>query len=127
MDAPFHQQVTFLFCDDLAAAHHFYAEIMGLSLSLDQGMCRIYQVTESAFIGLCQKQDLSPAPPDRVIFTFVTPDVDLWYQRLSVQGVAFEKTPALNPRFSIYHCFLRDPAGNLLEIQRFEDPAWPGA
>jgi len=25
----------------------------------------------------------------------------------------------------IYHCFLRDPNGYLLEIQRFLDPAWP--
>jgi hypothetical protein len=26
---------------------------------------------------------------------------------------------------NIYHCFLRDPNGYLIEIQRFLDPAWP--
>ena len=26
----------------------------------------------------------------------------------------------------IYHCFLRDPNGYLIEIQRFLNPAWHG-
>ncbi|OQY24133.1 MAG: hypothetical protein DRJ03_06405 [Chloroflexi bacterium] len=32
----------------------------------------------------------------------------------------------LNPRYNIYHCFLRDPNGYLIEIQRFLDSAWKG-
>lgn len=38
-------------------------------------------------------------------------------------GIVFEKSQ-LNPRYAIYHCFLRDPSGYLIEIQRFEDPRW---
>jgi catechol 2,3-dioxygenase-like lactoylglutathione lyase family enzyme len=55
----------------------------------------------------------------------VTEDVDRWYEKLSGQGIVFEKQPAFNPDYNIYHCFLRDPNGYLLEIQRFEDPRWP--
>jgi catechol 2,3-dioxygenase-like lactoylglutathione lyase family enzyme len=98
-----------------------------LSLVLDQGTCRIYRVSGNAFIGLCQRKDwaIQPSDPAPVIFTLVTAQVDEWYAHLSGQGVAFEKPPTLNPQYNIFHCFLRDPNGYLIEIQRFLDPAWP--
>jgi catechol 2,3-dioxygenase-like lactoylglutathione lyase family enzyme len=55
----------------------------------------------------------------------VSRDVDGWHQHLAARGVVFEQPPQLNDRYNIYHCFLRDPDGHLLEIQRFLDPAWP--
>ncbi len=61
----------------------------------------------------------------RVVVTFATHAVDAWYQRLCERGVIFEHAPQLNPEYNIYHCFLRDPNGYLLEIQEFLDPAWP--
>jgi catechol 2,3-dioxygenase-like lactoylglutathione lyase family enzyme len=123
MAAPFDQQVTFLYTSDLAATARFYEEIIGLPLALDQGSCRIYQVSADSFLGFCEREG---AMPSGVIITFVTQDVDGWYERLLARGVAFEKTPTFNPVYNIYHCFLRDPNGYLLEIQRFCDPAWPG-
>jgi catechol 2,3-dioxygenase-like lactoylglutathione lyase family enzyme len=59
-----------------------------------------------------------------VIFTIVTQEVDAWYEFLSHKGVIFEKPPSYNPQYKIYHCFVRDPNGYLIEIQRFEDPRW---
>jgi catechol 2,3-dioxygenase-like lactoylglutathione lyase family enzyme len=59
-----------------------------------------------------------------VILTLVTDDVDGWHARLAAKGVTFEKEPAANPEYGIYHCFFRDPNGYLLEIQRFDDPNW---
>lgn len=118
------QQVTFLYTRDLVTTAHFYEEVMGLSLVLDQGSCRIYRVSGDAFVGFCQSDD-APRQPSGVIFTLVTPEVDAWYRYLSDQGVAFEKKPQLNPRYNIYHTFLRDPNGYLIEIQRFLDPTWP--
>jgi catechol 2,3-dioxygenase-like lactoylglutathione lyase family enzyme len=122
MTAPFAQQVTFLYTSDLAATAHFYEAVMGLPLVLDQGSCRIYRVSIDGFLGFCARHGAQPAG---VIVTFVTPDVDAWCDRLQRQGVVFEKAPAYNPDYNIYHCFLRDPNGYLLEIQRFCDPAWP--
>ncbi|CAK0856243.1 unnamed protein product [Prorocentrum cordatum] len=40
-------------------------------------------------------------------------------------GVPLEKEPTLNPRYNIYHLFIRDPDGHLVEIQQFRDPMWP--
>lgn len=120
----FDQQVTFLYTRDLTATARFYEDGLGLGLVLDQGACRIYRVSGDAFLGFCQADD-APEQPAGIIVTLVADDVDSWYARLQEQGVAFEKPPALNPTYNIYHCFLRDPNGYLLEIQRFQDPAWP--
>jgi len=123
------QQVTFLYTHDLEVSAAFYGNVLKLPLALDQGTCRIYRVATGAFLGICQRDGLThdPAAANRVIVTLVTPDVDGWYAYLQEQGVHFEKPPQHNPKFNIYHCFLRDPNGYLIEIQRFLDPAWPGS
>lgn len=121
------QQITFIFVSDLARSARFYEETMGFELWLDQGSCRIYEVlNRSGLIGICQTSDDSKGAykadsGDSVILTIVTQDVDAWYEHLQSNGVAFDKAPATNPRFRIYHCFLRDPDGYLIEIQRFLD------
>ena len=126
-DAPprFDAQVTFCYTTRFEESTRFYEELIGLPLVLDQGACRIYRVSAGAFLGVCRR---SRAPAtDGVIITLVSEDVDGWYARLVARGVTFEKPPVHSPEFSIYHCFLRDPNGYLIEIQRFEDPAWKSA
>ncbi len=114
--------VTFCYTTAFEATVHFYEELLALPLALDQGACRIYRVREGAFIGVCRRA----TKPDSagIILTLVSDDVDGWYARLVERGVQFEKPPAFNPKFNIYHCFLRDPNDYLIEIQRFDDPAW---
>ena len=120
---PIDQQITFLYTPDLADTALFYEETIGLRLVLDQGACRIYRTAPFAYLGICERID-ALIDPSNVIFTLVTSDVDGWYEMLKEEGVAFEKSPSFNPRFQIYHCFLRDPNGYLIEIQRFEDTEW---
>ncbi len=94
-----------------------------MPLALDQGDCRIYQVSEGGFLGFCQREE-TPQQPGGIILTLVTDAVNQCYDYLRQQGVTFEKPPTYNPDYDIYHCFLRDPNGYLIEIQRFDDPAW---
>ena len=121
---PIEQQVSFFFARDLAATAKFYEQVLELPLVLDQGSCRIYRVSEDSFLGFCERAE-APENPQGMIITFATRAVDQWYQFLQSKGVVFEKAPAKNPTYNIYHCFLRDPNGYLLEIQEFLDPAWP--
>ena len=114
--------IVFLATRDLPMTAAFYEKTLGLTLALDQGKCRIYQVAKEAFLGFCAKDEVSAG--DGVIVTLVSRDVDEWYEKLHAHGVIFEKEPAYNPEYKIYHCFLRDPNGYLIEIQRFEDPRW---
>ncbi len=120
------QQITFLYTRDLAATSHFYEDVMGLALVVDQGDCRIYRTSADAYVGFCRRQ-AAPEESVGLILTLVTSQVDAWYDYLCQRGVSFEKSPALNPKYGIYHCFLRDPNGYLIEIQRFEGSEWSKA
>ena len=117
--------ITFLTATDLDRASAFYGEALGLELVSDQGMCRIYRVTASGFIGICER-DPGTVSTEGVIVTIVRDDVDEFCALLVARGVTLEKPPSHNPQFGIYQAFLRDPDGNLVEIQRFDDPNWAG-
>jgi catechol 2,3-dioxygenase-like lactoylglutathione lyase family enzyme len=119
---PFDAQITFCYTRDLARTAEFYEKTLGLPLVLDQGGCRIYLAAGSAYLGFCGRAEAER--PSGVILTLVTDDVDGWHARLAERGVVFEKEPASNPDYGIYHCFFRDPNGYLLEIQRFDDSNW---
>jgi len=122
---PLTQQVTFLYTRDLQQTAVFYEQTLALPLVLDQEACRIYRVANDAFLGFCRREDV-PQPPQGIIFTFVTPAVDEWYAFLVARGQKPDNPPQLNPTYNIYHFFLRDPNGYILEFQQFRDPAWPG-
>jgi catechol 2,3-dioxygenase-like lactoylglutathione lyase family enzyme len=120
----FEQQVTFLFCRDLAETSKFYQRILGLSLVLDQGTCRIFQAAGNSFLGFCQREKVA-SHQEGIILTLVTPEVDRWYEYLLEKQISIEKAPQENPHYNIYHMFLRDPDGYMIEIQKFLDPSWP--
>ena len=124
------QLVTFLCTTDLEATHDFYAGILGLPLVLDQGACRIFGVTETAFVGFCrQTTHIEGVVAQGVILTLVVDSeaqVDAWHLYVQAAGSSnIEKPPVLNEQFNIYHLFLRDPNGYLVEVQSFLDPQWP--
>jgi len=120
---PVDQQITFLYCEDLKRTAPFYEDVLGLTLALDQGGCRIYHVVgQQAYVGICQRAE--PRAKDGVIFTFVTQDVDAWYERITRNGVTCEHAPRVNETYGIYHFFVRDPNGYLIEVQRFLDEGW---
>jgi catechol 2,3-dioxygenase-like lactoylglutathione lyase family enzyme len=127
---PFDQLVTFLYAVDTAASRAFYGEVLRLPLALDQGGCAIYAVAGMrGFLGICPargpREVSDPRREGGAIVTLVTPAVEAWHAWLAAAGVAIEAPPARHAGIGITHFFFRDPAGYLLEIQRFEDPRWP--
>jgi len=114
--------IGFYATQDLEATRDFYTRVLGLELAVDQGTCHIYRVTDTAFIGFCQREDLFST--DGILITVVTDDVDVMCERLTSFDVPLEKAPAHNPTYGIYHAFVRDPNNYLVEIQRFDDPMW---
>lgn len=122
------QQITFIYTADLAASARFYGEQMGLPLVVDQGSCRIYRVHPAAYLGICTSDD-APSRAEitakrQLILTWVVDDVAACYESLRASGIIFESAPTIHHGFGIEHCFLRDPNGYLLEIQRFLDENW---
>lgn len=115
--SPFDAQITFVYVTDLARSAAFYGEVLDLELVRDQGACLIYRVSADAYLGVC---DHRPAEPGGIIITLVTEDVDVWADRLSTAGCTVDG-PHTNAQFALYHCFVRDPDGHLVEIQRFDE------
>jgi len=127
---PLDQQVTFIYAPDPAPCWAFYGEVLGLKLVLDQGSCRIFQAAPNAFLGVCRNSATAQMAPGEgrqkgVIITLVSSEIDDWHAYLKEKGVAIEKPPTLNAEYNIYHVFVRDPQGYLVEIQAFRYPSWP--
>jgi catechol 2,3-dioxygenase-like lactoylglutathione lyase family enzyme len=127
------QSVTFLYAAEPEASWRFYEEVMGLDLVQDQGACRIYAAgagTE-AFLGVCRarapRASSEPRAEGGVVFTFVSPDVEGWRDFLQARGVEVPPAVEYSEAYRVTHFFLRDPAGYLLEVQRFEREDWPAA
>lgn len=118
---PITQQLTFLHTNDLDETRKFYTEVLGLPLVRDQGICHIFRVTETAFLGFCEH--IEPMLAGRkVILTLVSDDVDVWYDVLTHRGVEMMGPPEASPKFQIYHFFFKDPNGYWIEIQKFDQP-----
>lgn len=118
MESDIDAQITFLTVADLDRSAAFYGDLLGLALVRDQGPCLIYHVVGGAYLGVC---DHRPTDPGATIVTLVVADVDAWATRLTAAGLEVDG-PSGNERFGIRHCFVRDPDGHLVEIQRFDDP-----
>lgn len=117
--------ITFLPVADLERSRTFYEGILGLELVVDQGACHIFRAADAGFVGTCINERAAAAAG--VIVTLVTVDVDGWCARIVAGGHPIERGPEHNDRFGIYHAFLRDPDGHVIEIQRFDDPDWDTA
>lgn len=120
----FGASIIFVFTDDLENAHRFYADTLGLAMTTDQGVCRIYRIVGEAFMGVCEHRQPSP---DGTIITLVSDDVVGWYERILARGGQVDGPPVHSSRFGITHFFMRGPDGYRIEIQSFDDPRWAGA
>ena len=118
-----HQQVTFLYTDDLEKSSAFYRDILELEFALDQGSCHIYKLSPTSFIGVCSLAD-RPTSPVGVTLSLVVEDVDAFHRALVGKGVSFERAPAYSEQFDVYSCLFFDPNGYRIEIQEFRDSKW---
>ena len=117
--------ISFCYTRDMEATSEFYSGTLQLPLVLEQAGCRIYRVAGDAYIGFCTKVEKQTDSNDDVTLTLVTDDVDRWFERVENAGYQVIKPPAATPQYNIYNCFVKDPSGYTVEIQRFEDPRWP--
>ena len=119
------EQITWLYVADLERSRTFYTAALDLRQVLEQSGCCILGLSETAFLGLCQR------PPPRetpgLLLCFVTPAVKETYEALIRCGGRSEQAPKINPTYGIEHAFVLDPDGHRVEVQRFLDPDWKGA
>lgn len=115
--------IVFLYYKDIPAAQRFYEDIIGLALTVDQGFAKIYQVSPTSFIGLVDESQglhrASQAKP--VTVSFVTEQIDQWYDYLVSKGVKMRGPIGDATRHPTRGFVAYDPEGYFLEFERFLD------
>ena len=114
--------ISWIYVENRDRSRSFYRDGLGLQEVLDQEDCSILRVTDSAFLGLCERP--APRGTPGLLLCFVEADVDGRVAELIAAGACLEQAPRDNPRYGIYHAFLKDPDGHRIEIQRFHDAGW---
>lgn len=115
-----------LLVDDFATALAFYRDVVGLrprvhvegvyaEFAAGRATLAIYRRDLMAEI----VADLSPhANDDRVLFTFDVDDLEATFERLQAGGATVVNPPHDQPVWEIRVAHLRDPAGNLFELDQ---------
>ncbi|MEM0934714.1 MAG: VOC family protein [Pseudomonadota bacterium] len=111
--------ITFLYYKDLAAACAFYEDVLGLTLAIDQGWSKIYQICPGAHIGLVDEtkgfHNSEPIKPVQVCLR--VPDADAWYAWVREKGVANLSEMFEPEGIGIRAFVFEDPEGWQIEIQ----------
>ena len=101
------QFVTFIYVSDLKRSHHFYTDVLRLPMTLDQGTCRIYSITDTAFVGICTGKTVKSQ--EAVILTLVSEDLHNWKEWLLENDVSVTKGPV----FKIFSLWLEKRPNNI--------------
>ncbi len=113
--------LVFFYYQDLEAAHSFYDEVIGLEMVLDYGFAKLFRISQSSYIGLvdAQKGMHSADEPKTVTLSFVTEEIDEWYEYLVEKGVDMRGPVKDATRHPTRGFVAYDPEGYFLEFERF--------
>jgi predicted enzyme related to lactoylglutathione lyase len=111
--------ITFVYFKNLAKAMAFYEEVLGFTLVIDQGFCKIYQASSNGMVGLVDEvrgfhkaNDIKP-----IILCYRVPDVDEWYAFIKEKGVEIYRDIKTSQEEKIRAFLFHDPEGHVIEIQ----------
>jgi predicted enzyme related to lactoylglutathione lyase len=115
------EQVVFLYYADFEKAAFFYESIMRFkeieqTSSLD--WVAIYRTADHSFVGIVEegKGFLKPSPDMSVMLSWVTDDVEGWYQYLLEKDVEIVSPPEYSQETGIRGLIFKDPGGYTLEL-----------
>jgi len=111
----------FLYYQDLTRAQEFYEETLGLKRVLDYGFASIHQVSPTSYVGLVDEARgmHKSSEPKSVTFSFITEEIDEWYQYLKAEEVEMHRPLADATRHPTRGFVAYDPEGYLLEFETF--------
>jgi len=119
----FHSTITWLYYKDILGMQNFYQDVLGLEMVADQGWTKIYQVTNSAFIGLVdERRGMHSFTEEKAVtLSFILDDLEAWYN-YSVEHQPFELRSEMLEVDSQnrYKAFVGyDPEGYFMEFDAF--------
>jgi catechol 2,3-dioxygenase-like lactoylglutathione lyase family enzyme len=112
---------VFLYYKNLAKAQEFYEETLGLKRVLDYGFATIHQISPTSYVGLVDEtRGMHKATePKTVTLSFVTEEIDAWYQYLTGKDVQMHHPLRNATRHPTRGFVAYDPEGYFLEFETF--------
>ena len=117
-----------LLVDDFPACFHFYAEVLGLPVRMGSTH-DVYAefATGEATLALFRRELMSTAiadtssrsaspSKDNMVIILAVSDVDAAFDTIRARSATFITSPQDRPEWGIRTAHLRDPQGNLVEI-----------
>ena len=118
-DGVVEKAITFFYYVDLTRAFHFYTQVMGFPLEIDQGWSKILKIAEHAYVGLVDEtRGMHRANPIKPVQLCIrVPDVDAWHRYLASQNAIGLTEPKDSVSLGIRAFVLEDPEGYQIEVQ----------
>ena len=115
--------ILFFYYKNLDNAQKFYEDIIGLEVVLDYGFAKVMRVSQTLFLGIVDEQKgmHRADEPKTVTLSFVTNEIDEWYDYLLAQGVDMRGPVNDASRHPTRGFVAYDPEGYYLEFERFLD------
>lgn len=78
----FYSTVTWLYHKDVMGMEHFYQDVLGLEMVCDQGWAKIYQVSETGFMGIVdEKRGMNKYSEEKAVnIGFILEDLKGWHE-----------------------------------------------
>jgi len=114
---------VFFYYKDLDKAVKFYEEILGLERVLDYGFAKIFRISETSYVGLVDEKEGMHKTMElkTVTLSFITNEVDSWYDYLVSKGVEMRGSVRSSTRHATRGFVAYDPEGYFLEFETFLD------
>jgi catechol 2,3-dioxygenase-like lactoylglutathione lyase family enzyme len=119
----FYGAVTWTYYQDMLEAEKFYEEIMGLRLIVDQGWTKVYQVSETGYIGLVdERRGMHTFSESKAVnVSFLLGDVSGWFDYVK-KNRSFplrQDSLEIGPEGKYKGFVGFDPGGYFLEFDQF--------
>jgi catechol 2,3-dioxygenase-like lactoylglutathione lyase family enzyme len=118
----FYGAVTWLYYKDMLEAEAFYEEKIGLRLIVDQGWAKVYQVSETGYIGLVDERHGMHNFTEQkgTSVSFLVKDLEGWYGYVSTQDPFPLERELYTGKEDRYKAFVGiDPGKYFLEFDQF--------
>ena len=113
------KMITFIYYKDLSKGIDFYENTLGFSLVIDQGWSKIYQISDSGYLGIVdEKKGMQNWQSNKTVQICIrVPDVSPWYEYCRYLQLANLSELFISEELRIKAFVFDDPEGYQVEIQ----------
>lgn len=116
------QTTVFFYYQNIENAAKFYKEILGLKLKTDHGWVKIFQITDTANIGLVDENMgyLKSKKDKPVMITLTVKNIEKWYNHIIKKEVKLETELKKHHQLDQRLFLIKDPEGYIIEFMEIK-------